>query len=69
MKKSYFKRMKGSEVSVDWLHNDETAMTEPIIIENPEGLGMKMPPPSFTVNDVAKLVGPREKVDVLGERF
>jgi len=59
--------MKGSEVTMDWLHNDETAMTEPFVIESPEGLGMKMPPPSFTVSDVARVVGPREKVDVLGE--
>lgn len=65
MKKSHFKRMKGSDVSLEWLQNDETAMTEPIIIESPEGLGMKMPPHSFTVNDVARLVGPKEKVEVL----
>lgn len=66
MKKSPFKRMKGSEVTVEWLQSDENAFTEPIIIEKPEGLGMKMPDASFTVNDVAKLVGPKEKVEVLG---
>ncbi|KAF8320033.1 Clavaminate synthase-like protein [Clavulina sp. PMI_390] len=65
MKKSYFKKMKGADVSLEWLQNDETAMTEPIIIEKPDGLGMKMPPPSFTVSDVAKIVGPKEKVEVL----
>lgn len=32
-------------------------MTEPFVIERPEGLGMEMPPPSTTVKDVAELVG------------
>lgn len=67
MKKNSFKHMQGSEVSLEWLREDDSAMTEPVIIDNPEGLGMKMPPSTFTVADVAKLVGPREKVEVLGE--
>lgn len=32
-------------------------MTEPFVVERPEGLGMEMPPPSTTVKDVAELVG------------
>ncbi|KAJ6500350.1 jumonji superfamily protein [Mycena sanguinolenta] len=62
-----FKRMHGSEVNMDWLDEDEDAMTEPILVEKPDGLGMKMPPSDFTVEDVAELVGeetPLEVIDV-----
>ncbi|TFY68072.1 hypothetical protein EVJ58_g1244 [Rhodofomes roseus] len=62
-----FRRMKGSEVGVEWLESDESAMKEPIVIESPEGLGMKMPPKSFTVEDVAEVIGkdfPVEVIDV-----
>lgn len=61
-----FKRMKGSEVGIEWLETDETAMLEPVIIESTEGLGMKMPPKDFTVNDVAELVGEDTPVEVIG---
>jgi hypothetical protein len=67
--KHAFQTMKGQDVSLTWLTNDEKAMTEPIIIEQPDGLGMKMPEPSFSVSDVAKLVGPQEKIEVLGELY
>ncbi|KAF8344340.1 uncharacterized protein EI90DRAFT_3029329 [Cantharellus anzutake] len=60
-----FPTMKGSEVTSAWLTENEDAMTQPIIIEEPEGLGMKMPDPSFTVSDVARMVGEDEKVEVL----
>lgn len=61
-----FPRMKGADVTMAWLTENEDAMTQPIIIEDPDGLGMKMPDPSFTVSDVARLVGENEKVEVLG---
>ena len=61
-----FRRMKGAEVGEEWLENDETAMREPIVIESPEGLGMKMPPKSFTVADVAEAVGVEHPVEVIG---
>ena len=63
-----FKRMQGAEVSVEWLHADPTAMTEPIIIELPEGLGMEMPE-DLTVADVAEIVGPDTPVEVIGALF
>ncbi|KAF9510800.1 hypothetical protein BS47DRAFT_1299804 [Hydnum rufescens UP504] len=65
IKKHAFEYMKGQDVTMVWLGSDEKAMTEPIIIEHPDGLGMKMPEPGFTVRDVAKIVGSKEKVDVL----
>jgi hypothetical protein len=67
IQKHPFQYMKGQDVTILWLASDEKAMTEPIIIEHPDGLGMKMPEPGFTVRDVAKIVGSREKVDVLGK--
>ncbi|KDQ60551.1 hypothetical protein JAAARDRAFT_125212 [Jaapia argillacea MUCL 33604] len=60
-----FRRMKGSEVNHEWLENDENAMREPIVIESPEGLGMKMPGKDFDVEDVVKLVGEDTPVEVM----
>ncbi|EAU88440.2 JmjC domain-containing histone demethylation protein 1 [Coprinopsis cinerea okayama7 len=60
-----FKRMKGSDVQLSWLEEDETAMLEPVVIEKPEGLGMKMPPSDFSVDDVADLLGEHTPVDVI----
>lgn len=62
-----FRRMKGNEVTLDWLNEDDEAMKEPIVIESTEGLGMKMPPEGLTVDDVAKLVGEDAPVEVMGE--
>ncbi|KZT66856.1 Clavaminate synthase-like protein [Daedalea quercina L-15889] len=62
-----FRRMKGSEVGEEWLESDEGAMREPVVIESPDGLGMKMPPKSFTVGEVAEVIGedfPVEVIDV-----
>ncbi|KAJ7490053.1 jumonji superfamily protein [Mycena galericulata] len=64
-KQDNFKRMQGSEVTVEWLEEDEDAMTEPIVVEKPDGLGMKMPPSDFTVEDVAELVGEESPVEVI----
>ena len=66
IKKDPFKRMKGSDVGIEWLENDENAMKEPILIEEQTGLGMKMPPPEFTVDDVADAVGHDHMVEVIG---
>lgn len=71
-----FKRMKGEEVSVKWMNEDETAFREPIVIEDARGLGMRMPCwPSedgvggatvpFDVRDVAQVVGEETPVEVI----
>jgi len=60
------RRMKGDEVRLEWLEEDEGAMREPIVIESAEGLGMKMPSNDFTVNDVAELVGEETPIEVIG---
>lgn len=66
IKSDQFKRMKGADVGIEWLENDESAMHEPIVIENPEGLGIKMPDPNCTVSDVANIVGRETPVEVIG---
>jgi hypothetical protein len=67
IKKDCFKRMKGSEVTLEWLDSDEGALKEPIVVESPDGLGMKMPPSNFSVNDVAETLGQDHPVSVIGE--
>ncbi|KAG2360732.1 Clavaminate synthase-like protein [Suillus spraguei] len=65
IKDDNFRRMNGADVGLEWLENDETAMREPIVVENPEGLRMKMPPPEFSVQDVADEVGYETPVEVI----
>ncbi|KAF9532383.1 jumonji superfamily protein [Crepidotus variabilis] len=64
IKKDPFKRMKGNELD-SWLEDDETAFREPIVIEDPEGLGMKMPPEGLTVEHVAEYIGEDQPVEVV----
>jgi F-box and leucine-rich repeat protein 10/11 len=61
-----FRRMGGSDLTEEWLYNDATAMTEPIIIEKPDGLGMMMPPSSLTVPEIASILGPETPLEVIG---
>lgn len=65
-KEDPFKRLAGSEVRLEWLEEDQAAMTEPIIIEHPDGLGMTMPSSDFTVDDIVELVGKDTPVEVIG---
>jgi F-box/leucine-rich repeat protein 10/11 len=67
IKSDPFKRLEGNFVGLDWLDEDEEAMREPIVITNPEGLGMKMPSNDFTVDDVAKLIGADTPIEVIGK--
>jgi len=66
IKDDSFKRMKGSEVGLEWLESDASAMREPFVVENPEGLGMKMPDEAFSIDDVAEIVGADTPVEVIG---
>lgn len=75
-----FRRIAGADVTKEWLHSDESAFTEPIVIEKPDGLGMRMPGwkegeeaagtdgmPEFGVDDVCRIVGGETPVEVIGE--
>ncbi|PSS30925.1 hypothetical protein PHLCEN_2v2550 [Hermanssonia centrifuga] len=64
IKSDPFKRMQGSDVTLEWLETDESALREPIVIVEPDGLGMKMPE-NLTVNDVAEIVGEDTPVEVI----
>ena len=66
IKSDPFKRMHGSEVAVEWLENDPSAMREPIVIEKPDGLGLKMPE-DIAVADIAEILGPSTPVEVIGK--
>lgn len=61
-----FRRMTGQEVSLTWLEQDEDAMREPIVIEKPDGLGMKMPSEDITIEEIAEIVGEATPVEVIG---
>lgn len=61
-----FRRMSGSDIGFEWILRDENAMKEPIVVESPEGLGMKMPSKDLTVRDIANEIGPDTHVEVIG---
>jgi len=64
--KEPFKRMKGEDVCLSWLETDPHAMEEPIVIETPEGLGMKMPPEELSVADISVTLGEATPIEVIG---
>jgi len=61
-----FHKMDGHRITVEWLDEDDQAMTEPIIIEEPEGLDMRMPDNTLTVEDIAKTLGESTPLEVIG---
>jgi F-box/leucine-rich repeat protein 10/11 len=61
-----FKRLNGSDIGLEWILRDENAMKEPIVVEDSEGLGMKMPSKDLTVRDIANEVGPETHLEVIG---
>ncbi|KAF8484388.1 hypothetical protein JB92DRAFT_3028837 [Gautieria morchelliformis] len=65
IKPDAFRRLTGNEVNSDWLEQDPEALKEPIVIESPEGLGMRMPDKDLTVADIADIVGPQTPVEVI----
>ncbi|KAJ4480470.1 jumonji protein [Lentinula edodes] len=65
IKDDSFRRMEGSQVGLEWVEENESAMKEPIVIESPEGLGMNMPDENFTVDDVGLLVGEKNPIEVI----
>lgn len=66
-KKDPFRRMKGSELNLEWVQTDEDALKEPVVVETPQGLDLKMPHKALTVNEVAQIVGTDTPVEVIGK--
>jgi F-box/leucine-rich repeat protein 10/11 len=60
--------MKGSDLTKEWLENDSTAMTEPVVIKQPDGLGMMMPSTTLTVPEIANILGHETPLEVIGMR-
>jgi hypothetical protein len=59
--------MRAEQLTVQWLESDPTAFCEPIFIENPEGLDMKVLPTDIKISEIADLVGRDWPIDVIGE--
>ena len=47
--------LHGSEVTVDFF--EQHGFLTPLLVEHKEGLGLKVPPPTFTIMDVERCVG------------
>ncbi|KAJ3614972.1 hypothetical protein NHX12_018541 [Muraenolepis orangiensis] len=56
-------RMEGKDLTYEYVQRG--GLRDPIIFEKPDGLGIKMPDPDFSVNDVKIFVGSRRMVDVM----
>ncbi|XP_076831629.1 lysine (K)-specific demethylase 2Aa isoform X3 [Brachyhypopomus gauderio] len=57
------KRMEGKDFTFEYIQRG--GLRDPIIFERPDGLGIKMPDPDFSVNDVKIFVGSRRVIDVM----
>lgn len=64
-----FRRMHGDQLNQDWLDNDSTSMKEPVIVEQPDGLGLEMPAKDLTVAEIADSLGRDVPVEVIGNPF
>ncbi|KAM4696570.1 histone lysine demethylase PHF8 [Rhinophrynus dorsalis] len=54
---------QGAQLTVEYL--EENSFSVPILVLKKDGLGMTLPSPSFTVNDVEYYVGPEKEIDVI----
>ncbi|XP_065447810.1 lysine-specific demethylase 2A isoform X3 [Chrysemys picta bellii] len=55
--------MEGKDFNVEYIQRG--GLRDPLIFKNSDGLGIKMPDPDFSVNDVRLYVGSRRMVDVM----
>ncbi|KAF3851781.1 hypothetical protein F7725_005136 [Dissostichus mawsoni] len=56
-------RMEGKDLTYEFVQRE--GLRDPILFEKPDGLGIKMPDPDFSVNDVKMFVGSRRMIDVM----
>nr|XP_020472405.1 lysine-specific demethylase 7A [Monopterus albus] len=56
-------RMKGEQVTTRYL--ERHGFNYPIVVTDMEGLGLKLPPPTFSVKDVEQYVGGDKVIDVI----
>ncbi|XP_062284004.1 lysine (K)-specific demethylase 2Aa isoform X1 [Scomber scombrus] len=55
--------MQGKDFTYEFIQ--KSGLRDPILFDKPEGLGIKMPDPDFSVNDVKMFVGSRRMIDVM----
>ncbi|XP_044202640.1 lysine (K)-specific demethylase 2Aa isoform X2 [Thunnus albacares] len=55
--------MQGKDFTYEFIQR--SGLRDPILFDKPEGLGIKMPDPDFSVNDVKMFVGSRRMIDVM----
>ncbi|XP_026274474.1 histone lysine demethylase PHF8-like isoform X2 [Frankliniella occidentalis] len=60
---SVVQRLRGSQVTLQHLH--QNGFDYPIVIEDRDGLEMKIPPDDFSLRDIEKLLGSDREIDVI----
>ncbi|XP_025069444.1 histone lysine demethylase PHF8, partial [Alligator sinensis] len=56
-------RPSGSQLTVEYL--EENSFSVPILVAKKDGLGMTLPPPTFTAHDIEHYVGADKEIDVI----
>ncbi|GAA5935515.1 [Histone H3]-lysine-36 demethylase [Sporobolomyces koalae] len=64
IKPDRFERKLAQDLTLEWVYGRE-GMTEPFVVERPEGLGMSMPRRDITVGEIAELIGPQTSLEVI----
>lgn len=67
--KTHFRKVKAEQLTLHWLETDPRAFMEPIFIDHPEGLDMKVLPADIKISEIADLVGRDKPIDVIGESY
>ena len=57
------RRMRGGDVTLEWARRD--GLFDPVLVPDKAGLGLEVPPPSFSVHDVAAALGSGHAVNVM----
>lgn len=65
--KDAFPPVTAKDLTLRWLEKDPKAFMEPILIPNPDGLGMKVLPKDIKISEIAKKVGSNKPIDVIGK--
>ncbi|KAK4054293.1 JmjC domain-containing histone demethylation protein 1 [Microbotryomycetes sp. JL221] len=60
-----FKHYIGHDITNEWVWNNPSSFKEPFIIDEPQGLGLKMPPRDISIQQISKLVGPDTPLEVI----
>ena len=62
----HFKRLNGEQVNLDCVNCDPYWFREPVVIEEPEGLVMKIPGRYLSIESIAYTLGRDTPVEVIG---